>query len=264
MSDSSRGRVDLEEMLLPLDQCEPSNPSPSSPPPVPPPEPERPGPPRRNRRGRQEPPPFPTAEAFAEEVIRHLHLRRPELTDALGADVDIATRQIAAATTRLSEAAAEIRETGQALERTATSLSEDTAEVLMSCERQTRVLCNRVKKAGGSFVESAREAGSNIAMARHEMALAAAELKRQVFRYGALLGGATAILVLLAARLLFPFWGMKRSDVEAWSRGTELARTYVSASPKERETILRALGWESMPGVTTPPSASSAPRADGR
>jgi hypothetical protein len=265
MSGTSRERADLEEMLLPLDSVEPASPPmPSAPPPLPPPEPERPAPPRRSRRGRQEPLPFPSPEAFAEEVLRHVQRRLPELTEPLGSNVDLITRQVGTATLRLSESAAQIREAEQTLGRTATSFSDQTREVREICEAQAAAMCESWTKAGESFAESAREASSNMGLARHELALSVAELKRHVFRYGALFGGGTAILILLAVRLLFPFWGMKRTDVEAWSRGTELARTYLAARPERREAILCALGWESMPGVTPPPSVSSALRAGGR
>lgn len=264
MPDSSRGRADLEEMLLPLDSGGPGSSS-SAPPPAPRPEPERPASARRSRRGRQEPPSFPSPEAFAEEVLRHVQRRLPELTDPLGSNVEIITRQVGTATSRLLEATEEMRETGQSVERAAASFSDRTRELRETCEEQTAAIGKSWTKAGESFSEISREASSNIGVARHELSLAAGELKRQIFRYGALFGGATAILVLLAARLLFPFWGMQRGDVVAWSRGTELARTYHSAPPEERKAILRALGWESLPGVApAPPSASSAPRAGGR
>jgi hypothetical protein len=262
MSGTSRERADLGEMLLPLD--EPESESSPAPPPVPAPEPQRPAAPRRSRRPRQEPPACPSPEAFAEEVLRHVQRRLPELTDPLGSNVEIITRQIGTATARLADSTAQLREAEQSLGAAATSYSERMREVRETCEAQTAAMIESWTKAGESLSEITREASSNIGTARHEMSLALGELRRQVFRYGTLFGGATAILVLLAARLLFPFWGMQRPDVEAWSRGTELARTYLSAPPEKQEAILRALGWEGMPGVTpAPPSVSNAPRVGG-
>lgn len=272
MSGSSRERVDLGEMLLPLEPCEPASPPPPAPLPGPRPEP-GPDPARRSRRGRQEPPPLPSPKVYADEVLRNIQLGQAEVTETWGATVDILTRQIQGEVTRLSEAStrttAEMREAVRQAEATAGSLIEQLRglmrELQETVEAQTTALRDAVREQGETLAASTREAASNIGTARHELSLSVAELKRRTFRHGVLLGGGTAILVLLLARLLFPFWGMQRPDVEAWSRGTELTRTYHSASPREREAILRTLGWKSMPGAApAPPSTSSAPRADGR
>jgi hypothetical protein len=271
MSGTSRDRADLGEMLLPLDDGGPASPpAPSAPPaPDPPPDPPRPAPPRRSRRGRQEPPSLPKPEVYAEEVVRNIQLRQAEVTETWGDGVDILARQIDAARVRLSEIVAEMREAAERIEQTVGPLAEQLitriGQVQEMVEAQLAAIGSGVEKARESFAASTREAASNIALARHELALSVEELKRRTFRHGILLGGGTAILVLLAARLLFPFWGMTRADVEAWSRGTELARTYSEASPEERQAILRALKWERMPGALPgPPSASSAPREGGR
>jgi hypothetical protein len=266
MSGTSRERADLGEMLLPLDEGEPaSRPAPPAPPAPDP----RPVQPRRSRRGRQDPPSLPRPEVYAEEVIRNIQLRQAEVTESWGAGVDILARQIEAAGGRLSGIVAEMRDAAERIERTVGPLAEQLSarigQVQEAVETQMAAISSGVQKAAESFAASTREAVSNIALARHELALSVEELKRRTFRHGILLGGGTAILVLLAARLLFPFWGMTRPDVEAWSRGTELARTYSEASPEERQAILRALKWERMPGAPPgPPSVSSAPREAGR
>jgi hypothetical protein len=206
-------------------------------------------------------------------VLRNIQLGQSEVTEVWGAGVDILTRQIQGEVTRLSEASTrttgEMRDAVRLAETAVGSLVEQLGtrmrEVQETVEAQTAAFRESVEKQGETLAESTRETASNIGVARHELALSVAELKRRTFRHGVVLGGGTAILVLLAARLLFPFWGMQRPDVEAWSRGTELTRTYLSASPREREAILRALGWESMPGpAPAPPSTSSAPREGGR
>lgn len=268
MSGTSRERADLGEMLLPLDEGGPASP-PMPPAPDPPPDPPRAASPRRSRRGRQEPPALPKPEVYAEEVLRNIRLGQAEVTETWGESADLITRQIEGARARLSEIMAEMREAAERMEQTvgplAEQLSARIAQVKELVEAQLTAISSGVEKARESFAASTREAVSNIALARHELALSVEELKRRTFRHGILLGGGTAILVLLAARLLFPFWGMTRADVEAWSRGTELARTYSEASPEERQAILRALKWEQMPGeLPAPPSASSAPREGGR
>lgn len=268
MSGTSRDRADLGEMLLPLDEGGPPSP-PTPPAPEPPPDPPRPVPLRRSRRGRQDTPSLPSPHAYAEEVLRNVRLGQAEVTETWGESADIITRQIEAAGARLSEIMAEMREAAGQIEKTvgplAKELSARTGQVKEVVEAQLAAISSGVEEARESFVAITREAVSNITLARHELALSVAELKRRTFRHGILLGGGTAILVLLAARLLFPFWGMSRADVQAWSRGTELARTYSEASPEERQAILHALKWERMPGaLPAPPSASSAPREGGQ
>lgn len=271
MSGTSRDRGDLGEMLLPLDGEAPASPPAPPAPPVPDPQPDppRPAPSRRSRRGRQDPPSLPRPEAYAEEVIRNIHLRQAEVTETWGEGVDILARQIEAARARLAETVAEMREAAQGIEQTVGPLAEQfitrIPQVQEIVEAQLAAIGSGVEKANESFAASTWEAVSNITLARHELAMSVEELKRRTFRHGILLGGGTAILVLLSARLLFPFWGMTRADVEAWSRGTELARTYSEASPEERQAILRALKWERMPGaLPARPSASSGPREGGR
>lgn len=264
MSATPPGPRDLGEILLPLDGEASEAPEP---PPAAPSVPAQPPPPRpsgRRTRPRSDPPLLPSPESYAAEVLRHLRPGQAEVTETLAANVDLVSRRLQADVTRLSEASSqastEMRDAAQAIESSVTALVEmirkGLAELRETWKEQTE-----------SLAASTREAASNIGVARHELALSVKELKRRTVRYAVVVGGTTSVVVLLAARLLFPFWGMKRSDVEAWSRGTELTRTWQAASPAERQAILRALGWERMPGTDAPPaprSGSSASPADGR
>ena len=277
MPASSPGPRDLEEMLLPLDGDEPESGPAPPPPPVPaePSTPRRIAPERSRGRSRGDPPPLPAPEEYAERVLRHLRVGQTEVIEDLGAKVDLTSRQLQGEVTRLLEAstrsAAEMHEAAGAIETSVTGLvellQEGLRELRETAKEQTAALREEVAGMARSMAASTREAAGNIGVARHELALSVKELKRRTVRYAVLAGGGTGIVVLLAARLLFPFWGMRRSDVEAWSRGTELARTWQEAPPAERQAILRALRWERMPGTEEQapgPSASSASPAAGR
>lgn len=273
MPPSSPGPRDLGEMLLPLDgdapESDPRPPPPVTPEPDPPP---RPSAPERRRGGtRGDPPPLPSPREYAAEVLRHLRLGQPEVMEDWGGKVDLMSRQVQAEVTRLSEAstrsAAEMRDAAQTIETSVRSLVDLTRELRETWTKQAAEMREQTAELAKSLAASTREAAGNIGVARHEMALSVKELQRRTVRYAVLVGGGSAIVVLLAARLLFPFWGMKRGDVEAWSRGTELARTYQAASPAQREAILRALRWERMPETglrPSPRSGSSGSPAGGR
>ncbi len=264
-------------MLLPLDGDEPESGPAPPPPPVPaePSTPRRIAPERSRGRSRGDPPPLPAPEEYAERVLRHLRVGQTEVIEDLGAKVDLTSRQLQGEVTRLLEAstrsAAEMHEAAGAIETSVTRLvellQEGLRELRETAKEQTAALREEVAGMARSMAASTREAAGNIGVARHELALSVKELKRRTVRYAVLAGGGTGIVVLLAARLLFPFWGMRRSDVEAWSRGTELARTWQEAPPAERQAILRALRWERMPGTEAQApgsSASSASPAAGR
>jgi hypothetical protein len=218
-------------------------------------------------------PSLPNPQEWADEVLRQIQLRQAEVTETWGDAVDLLTRQIQTAVTRLSDTSArattEIQGAMATIDRSVSTLTQQLSvalqEVQETVEAQTEALREMVSEQGRTLAASTREAASNIGVARHELALSVAELKRRTFRHGIMLGAVTSLLILLAARILFPFWGMKRPDVEAWSRGTQLLQTYEAAPAQRREAILRALEWRAMPTSTpSPPSPSGAPRADGR
>lgn len=270
---------DQGEMSLPFP---PTTPPPASPqtefaglPPLPDPV-ERPPPappPPRSRRSQPPGPSLPNPQEWADEVLRQVQLRQAEVTETWGAAVDLITRQIQVEVTRLSDtssrATTEIRGAMATIDASVSTVTEHLAtlmrEVQETVEAQTEALRETVAEQGRTLEASTRDAASNIGVARHELALSVAELKRRTFRHGIMLGAATSLLILLAARLLFPFWGMRRADVEAWSRGTALLQTYEAAPQPRRDAILRALEWREMPASSPgSPSASSAPRAAGR
>ncbi|HEU0298867.1 MAG TPA: hypothetical protein VFR37_05415 [Longimicrobium sp.] len=265
MSSTSRGGAEhREEMLLPLEQSpEPRAATPErSPPPA-----------REERRPRTPRVQQPSPEQWAEEAIRQVQLRQGEITESWGTAADLLTRQIQAGIARLSEMSertlARLQGAQDEMEATVTTLVQQLGELLAhvkeTVESQTKALQATIESQGEAMAESAREATANIAVARHELSLSVAELERKSFRHGITLGAGMAILMLLAARLLFPFWGMQRPDVEAWNRGTRLLEAYEAATPQQQQTLLRTLGWNRMPGA--PPiqsSTSSARPADGR
>ncbi|HEU4884141.1 MAG TPA: hypothetical protein VFT45_17945 [Longimicrobium sp.] len=278
MSGTPADPADQGEMLLPF----PPEPAKASPqgesaalPSVPDPA-ERPPsspPPPRGRRGTPQVPSLPNPQEWADEVLRQVQLRQAEVTETWGDAVDLLTRQIQTEVTRLSDTSArattEIQGAMATIDRSVSTLTQQLGvalqEVQETVEAQTEALRETVAEQGRTLAASTREAASNIGVARHELALSVAELKRRTFRHGIMLGAVTSLLILLAARILFPFWGMKRPDVEAWSRGTQLLQTYEAAPAQRREAILRALEWRAMPASTpSPPSPSGAPRADGR
>lgn len=280
-----------EEMLLPFPPAPP--PVPADPPPPPPPatdpasaqteiaglpplpDPAAEQPPRppspRSRRTAAPPPSLPSPHDWADEVLRQVQLRQAEVTETWGDAVDLLSRQIQTEVARLADtttrATGEIRDAMQTIDRSVSTLTQQLGqsmdEMRQTVEAQTAALRETVAEQGRTLAASTREAASNIGVARHELALSVAELKRRTFRHGIVLGAATSLLILLAARLLFPFWGMKRPDVEAWSRGTRLLQTYEAAPEPRRQQILRALEWREMPS-SIPFSASSAPPAGGR
>lgn len=278
MSGTPPDPADQGEMDLPFPPAEPTKPSlqeesaalptvpdPAERPPIPPPP--------RSRRGTQQAPSLPNPQEWADEVLRQVQLRQAEVTETWGDAVDLLTRQIQTEVTRLSDtsarATAEIRDAMATIDRLVSTLTQQLGaalqEVRETVEAQTEALRETVAEQGRTLAASTREAASNIGVARHELALSVAELKRRTFRHGIMLGAVTSLLILLAARILFPFWGMTRPDVEAWSRGTQLLQTYEAAPEQRREAILRALEWREMPSSTpSPPSRSGAPRAAGR
>lgn len=278
MSGTPPDPADQGEMLLPFPPAEPAKTSPpeesTALPSLPDPaERPPPPPPPRSRRGSQQAPSLPNPQEWADEVLRQIQLRQAEVTETWGDTVDLLTRQIQTAVTRLSDtsarATAEIQSAMATIDRSVSTLTQQLGaalqEVKEAVEAQTEALRETVAEQGRTLAASAREAASNIGVARHELALSVAELKRRTFRHGIMLGAVTSLLILLAARILFPFWGMNRSDVEAWSRGTLLLQTYEAAPEQRREAILRALEWRAMPASTpSPPSPPSAPRAGGR
>ena len=274
MSDSSPEPGDQEEMLLPF----PPTPPPSTPagtpalPSLPDPAADHPPRPPSPRSRRTPPPPsVPNPNEWADEVLRQVQLRQAEVTETWGEAVDLLSRQIQTEVTRLSDtstrATTEIRDAMQSIDRSVstltTQLGERMREMKETVESQTEALRETIEEQGRTLASSTREAASNIGVARHELALSVAELKRRTFRHGIMLGAATSLLILLAARLLFPFWGMKRPDVEAWGRGTQLLQTYEAAPQQRKQEILRTLGWRDMPS-SIPPSASAAPPGGGQ
>ena len=266
MPDSSRESADhLQEMLLPLD---PIPPAPVTP------ERSRERPARDGERPPWKPRPQQLSpEAGAEEAIRQLQLRQGDLTEGWGAAVDLLSRQLQAEVARLAERSdrttAELRSAQDGIETTVTKLIEALAELMSevkaTVEAQTTALRDTIASQGETMAAATREAAANIALARHELALSVAELKRRTFRHAIGLGAGMAIVMLLAARILFPFWGMQRPDVEAWNRGTRLLEAYEAATPAQQAALLRTLGWQRMPGaLPTTSSTSSARRVDGR
>lgn len=250
MSGTSPGPGDPNELLLPLEPL---------PPPIPPP-PVETSPPRETageRRGNRPPKGLPRAEDWAEEVLRHLLRRQGEVIEPLGSAVDLLTRQLQAEVRRLSESSTRnteaLNKAVEAIDGTVTTLlqrlADRMAEVEATVERQTTALKNTVLEQGRTLTGSTREAAANIGLARHELSLSVTELNRRTFRHGIWLGAGTAILILLAARLWFPFWGMQRPDMEAWARGNRLLQTYEALPADQQQTLLRTLRWERMPGA---------------
>ncbi|HWK90231.1 MAG TPA: hypothetical protein VNP72_09555 [Longimicrobium sp.] len=256
MPPTSHGRGAEDEMLLPLDSPEASPaagaPAPRS---------------RRRPEAAPAPAPAPDPRTWGAEAVREVQRRQKEVIDTWGDAVDILTRQIGEEIAHLAEtteaASGDLRGTAEEIRETLASLMERLGAVQDAIGKQSGELHAAVEEQGKALAHATRETASHIGTARHELALSVAQLRRRTFRHGILLGGATAVLVLLAARLLFPFWGMRRGDVEAWSRGTRLLESYRAAPPARQQSILRNLRWESIPGEA-PPSASSASRAGGR
>lgn len=229
----------------------------------------------RRGRGGAHPVPMLSPQAWADEALRRIQLRQGVVTETWAQAVDLLARQVESESSRLIRAsahlAAELEEATGALEGSLAGLREETAAQLetlrQDLEAQTTTLRGTAQEQARVIAASTREASSHIGVARHELALSSAELRRAALRHGVLLGGATAVLILFLARLLFPFWGMGRADVEAWTRGTRLLETYRRAPEGQRRAILRVLGWEGMPGAAPPPalpSTSSVSREGGR
>ena len=266
MSSTSPEPGDPNELLLALEPLPPV--------PPPPPEPSLPRESSGERRGiRQTKASLPRPEEWAEELVRQIQLRQGEVIEPWGSAVDLLTRQLQGEVKRLWDTsarnAAELQSAMEAIDGRVTTLlqrlAERMAEVQETVERQTTALKETVTEQGRTLTGSTREAAANMGVARHELSLSVAELKRQTFRHGILLGAGTGILILLAARLWFPFWGMQRPDMEAWSRGTRLMQTYEAMQPDQQQALLRALKWDQMPGAApTLGSTSSGPRADGQ
>jgi hypothetical protein len=206
-------------------------------------------------------------------VIRQLQLRQGDLTEGWGTAVDLLSRRLQAEVARLAERSdrttTELRAAQDAIESTVTRLIEALAELMSevreTVESQTTALRETIESQAETMAACTREMAANIQVARHELALSVAELGRKTFSHGITLGAGMAIIMLIAARLLFPFWGMQRPDVEAWSRGTLLLQAYESATPAEQAALLRNLGWQRMPGALPVLSSTSSARpADGR
>jgi len=303
MSGSSPEPADQEEMLLPFPPTTPPPPDPvRSPEPTAPPKsalaepppltstpplqteldglPPLPDPaavqpmrplPQRGRRTASGAPPAPDPKHWADEALRLVRLGQPEVIGDWARTADLLTRRLQEEVARLAETTTgSTTEMQRAMETIAGSVSElrqTLVETMQRVETATqahaKVLRDTVTEQGDILVARTREAASHIAVARHELSLAVRALKQGTLRHAVLMGAGTALLILILARILFPFWGMTRTDVEAWSRGTRLLQTYETAPAPERNAILRALEWREMPG-SAPRSASSARPADGR
>jgi len=234
-------------MLLPLGDLVPSDPPPRAPPAVQ----ASPPPVTTPRRGRApQPPEAPNPHAWADQALQRIQLRQGEVTESLGEAVDLLTRQLDAGIARLEE--------------TARLSREELASLKAWIEEQTTAFRLAMAELVKQLTADTREASSNIAVARHELALSVAQLRRRTYRHGITLGAATALLILFAARLLFPFWGMDRQDVTAWNRGTRLLESYQRASPARKTAILQALQWQAMPDAADPLSAWSGSPEAGR
>lgn len=276
MSGSSRDPLRSLEMLLPLDTPPPPPLAPKTASgqegqEIPPPSPSAS---RRGRRLEPAGPPAPDPQTWADEALRRLQTRQGEVTESWRRDAELLVQQIGAQVTRLGETGSrtseDLRETAEMLDGAVSTLTDalsaEMAALRSTVETQTGALRESVEEQGKTLAASTREAASHIGVARHELALSVAELKRRSFRHGIMIGGGTAVTVLLAARLLFPFWGMRRTDVEAWNRGMRLLETYRAAPPADQREVLRALKWPTMAGAPpdTVPSALSASPAAGR
>ncbi|MBB4635875.1 apolipoprotein A1/A4/E family protein [Longimicrobium terrae] len=205
--------------------------------------------------------------------MRQIQSRQQAVAETWEKTVERLREKVEAEVERLrrsgAEAAEQIRESmeaaGQGAAGITTELRTHTGEMQKAVDDHTTALREAVAEQGKLLAGSTREAASSIGVARHELALSVAELKRRAFRHAVLLGASTAIVILLSARLFFPFWGMTRGDVEDLSRGARLIDTWERKPPAERQALLRALGWESMPGAAPAPrSTSNAHPAAGR
>ena len=61
------------------------------------------------------------------------------------------------------------------------------------------------------------------------------------------LGATVGIVVLIMARIMFPYWGMTREDLRALTTGTQVLETYRNAPDAQRAEILRSLRLRELP-----------------
>jgi hypothetical protein len=214
--------------------------------------------------------PLPSPRAWAEEACQEIQRRQAEMLEGWGEAVDVLTRQLSGEVSRLETTSAEASRTlrstvdsvGASVGTLAETVRAELEAIAAAVQAQTAALEKEVSDQGRLLVGSTREAASHITVARHELAQSVDRLRRSTLRYVVVLGGGTALLVLLLARWLWPFWGMSREDMEAWSRGVRLRETYRQAPPAQQRAILQVLEWRSMPGPA--PTASSASPPAGR
>ncbi|MDB4949421.1 MAG: hypothetical protein JWM27_2070 [Gemmatimonadetes bacterium] len=228
-------------------------------------------PPMARRRSRTGEPgqPVPDPRTWAEEACHEIQRRQAETLEGWGEAVDVLTRQLSGEVSRLETTGAEATRTlrstvdsvGASVGTLAGTVRAELEAIGTAVQAQTAALEKEVSDQGRLLVGSTREAASHITVARHELAQSVDRLRRSTLRYVVLLGGGTALLVLLLARWLWPFWGMSREDMEAWSQGARLRETYRQAPPTQQRAILQALEWRSMPGPAARSASSASPPA---
>jgi hypothetical protein len=224
---------------------------------------------RRRSRTAEAEQPLPSPRSWAAEACHEIQRRQEETLEGWGEAVDLLTRQLSGEVSRLetagSEASRTLRSTvdsvGASVGTLAETVRKELESIATAVRAQTAALEKEVSDQGRLLVGSTREAASHITVARHELAQSVERLRRSTLRYVVVLGGGTALLVLLLARWLWPFWGMSREDMEAWSRGVRLGETYLQAPPAQKRAILQALEWRSMPGMAVPSTSSASPPA---
>lgn len=209
-------------------------------------------------------------ELWVNEVVAALGVRHQEITTSVGESTDVMVRQLDAGVTRLNttlDRADKVRKdvdrSTDGLKKTSTALEQQAAASATTLREAMDGQAERLKEHTTAIELNTRETINHLSTARMELAQSLNRLRRNSIYHGMLLGSGIAVIILLTMRLLFPFWGMTRTDVEAWSAGNQLHETYRNAPDAQRAAILRALGWREMPRWTHQPTRSGASPAGG-
>lgn len=175
-------------------------------------------------------------DLYADSVIARLRERMTDVVDTLGMPVDLLSRQVTTTADRLQAATERTQKQQTEIEEASKRAGETLRKSITDVAKEAQLL-----------MTAAREATGSIGMARHELALAHADLRKKQLIHASIVGAAVGILVLLMARMMFPFWGLTRDDLRALSTGTQVLETYRNAPDAQRTEILRSLRMRELP-----------------